>query len=270
MASPRPDADAGATDQSACRLQCFAYTASPPRLVPARPSRDWMDAVRGRHAYRCLPMAIANVYGWEVLSPCSFEVTWTGGTGTDALTFRVLDSFAEFGDFAASNFGYGIATFHTGYIFRTSPGWHLLASGPMNDPKHGIAPLSGVIETDWLPYPFTMNWKLTRPGSAFFAKDEPFCLVYPVRLGALDGVVPEILSLDDDPELRRQNDAWRDSRTDFLARAREGDPGASKEAWQKFYFTGKGPDGASAPEVHIQKLRLAPPVDRRDGRRRKD
>jgi hypothetical protein len=42
----------------------------------------------------------------------------------------------------------------------------------LNSPKDGIAPLTGVIETDWLPYPFTMNWQMTRPGSVRFDKDE--------------------------------------------------------------------------------------------------
>jgi hypothetical protein len=35
-----------------------------------------------------------------------------------------------------------------------------------------------------------------------------------------------------------------------------------KQAWQRFYFVGKMPDG-SQPEQHLHKLRLAAPVDRR-------
>ena len=177
-------------------LECFALTPDPPPLVPADPSRAWMDRVPGRHAYRCLPMAIANTYGWEVRSPCKFEVEWNGGERQADLTFRALDGFALMSHLLHSNFAQGILTFHTGYMFRTPPGWNLMASGPLNAPKHGIAPLAGVIETDWLPYPFTMNWKMTFPGIVTFEKDEPFCLIYPVRQGTLERFTPVIRDLE--------------------------------------------------------------------------
>jgi hypothetical protein len=35
-----------------------------------------------------------------------------------------------------------------------------------------------------------------------------------------------------------------------------------KQAWQRFYFVGKMPDG-SLPQQHLHKLRLTVPVDRR-------
>ena len=40
-----------------------------PRIVPGRPQRAWMDAFHDRHAYRCLPLTMANTTGWEILSP---------------------------------------------------------------------------------------------------------------------------------------------------------------------------------------------------------
>src|SRR5690606_28445603 len=98
--------------------------------------------------------------------------------------------------FAQSNFSDGILTFNAGYIFRTDPGWHLMVTGPMNHPKDGIVPLSGVVETDWLPFPFTMNWRFTRPGTVRFEKDEPFCRVIPVAAQALETTQPEIHSLE--------------------------------------------------------------------------
>ena len=36
-------------------------------------------------------------------------------------------------------------------------------TGPVNTAKDGIAPLSAVVETDWLPYSFSMSWRFTRP-----------------------------------------------------------------------------------------------------------
>jgi hypothetical protein len=74
------------------------------------------------------------------------------------------------------DFSRGIVTFHTGYIFRTDASTQLLATGPFNEPEDGLFPLTGIIETNWLPYPFTMNWQLTRPGSFRFAKGERYTM----------------------------------------------------------------------------------------------
>ena len=156
-----------------------------------------MDQIQDNHAYRCLPLSIANSHGWEILSPCAFESTWTGAVPAWAITVKALDGYPDLAQFAVSHFAYGIVTFHLGYLFRTEPGWDLFASGSLNNPKDGIAPLTGVIETDWLPYPFTMNWQMTRPGTVRFDKDEPVCMIFPVPHGALQGVEPEIIDLDE-------------------------------------------------------------------------
>ena len=76
---------------------------------------------------------------------------------------------------AISHFGHGILTFHLPCLFSTEPGAELMVQGPINRPKDGIAALSDVIETDWSPYSFTMNWMFTRPGTPVrFEKGEPY------------------------------------------------------------------------------------------------
>ena len=258
--SPRETAPA---NTAGTMLRCMTLSPSPPPLVPADPMRRWMDDFPGRHPYRCLPMAIANSYGWEVLSPCAFSIEWNGGPERADITFKVLDDFPYLSYFAESNFSHGIVTFHTGYLFRTDPGWHLMATGPFNRPKHGLAPLTGVIETDWLPYPFTMNWQLTQRGTVTFEKGEPFCLVYPVRQGAVEATTPEISALEDDAALKAEHDAWREKRSEFRQRIEQRDPAATKTAWQRFYFRGELPSGGSLTASHTTKLRLRAPTDRR-------
>jgi hypothetical protein len=123
-------------------------------IRPAPVERDWMEATNQRFAYRCLPLNIANAYGWEVLCNASFLAMWTGGSTIDAIVIE-----PEPGTIApaVSHFGHGILTFHLPCLFRTEPGAELMVQGPINRPKDGIAALSGIIETDWSPYSFTMN-----------------------------------------------------------------------------------------------------------------
>jgi hypothetical protein len=245
-------------------LKCYALTPEPPAIVPASPSREWMDNFPDRHAYRCLPLDIANVHGWELRSPCSFAIHWNGGKGTQDITFEGLDNYAHLNHLVHTNFSRGIVTFLTGYLFVTEPGWHLLATGPINQPRDGISPLTGIIETDWLPYPFTMNWQLTRPGTVRFERGDPFCLIFPIRNEELESTELEIHDIADNAELEKQYTAWREKRDDFMARYRAGDQSTIKEAWQKYYFRGIMPDTGARIADHTQKVRLRAPVDRRN------
>jgi hypothetical protein len=245
------------------KLSCYALKADPPPIRAAPTTRAWMDRIRDNHAYRCLPLNIANSHGWEILSPCAFEVTWTGGVPALATTVKALDGYPDLAQFAVSHFAYGIVTFHLGYLFRTERGWDLFASGSLNNPKDGIAPLTGVIEADWLPYPFTMNWQMTRPGTVRFDKDEPVCMIFPVPHGALQDVEPEIVELDSAPEVKQQTMEWKERRDEFMKKLTAREPQAMKNAWQRYYFLGRMPDGTS-PAQHLSKLRVPTPVDRRN------
>jgi hypothetical protein len=247
------------------KLVCYALRPDPPVIRPAPATRPWMDQIGDNHAYRCLPLSIANSHGWEVLSPCAFEVGWSGTKWPGAITLRALDGYAHLSQFVVSHFAHGIITFHLGYLFRTEPGWDLFASASLNSPKDGIAPLTGIIETDWLPYPFTMNWQMTRPGTVRFDKDEPVCMVFPLPHGSLQEVAPEIVDLDSAPEVKRQALEWKERRDAFMRKLNAKDPKTLKDAWQRDYFLGRMPDG-SALTQHLSKLRLALPVDKR-GRR---
>jgi hypothetical protein len=240
-------------------LECFALTSALPKLVAADPKRAWMDAFPERHAYRCLPLAIANAYGWEILSPCALDIEWRGGLDAKDIKFKAADGYPALDHFVASNFTRGIVTFHTGYLFRTSPGWQLMATGPTNRPKHGIAPMTGLIESDWLPYPFTMNWQLTSPGKVHFDKGEPFCLIYPVPQGALNEVTPVIKPITAEPELESQLKAWREKREEFMRGFDANDPVILKQQWQKFYFRGEFAEAGIKATTHENKLRLNDP-----------
>lgn len=245
------------------KLEAFALDDDPPPLTAAAATRDWMDRIPDRHAYRCLPLAIANGHGWVVGAPCDLEIVWDGGPRPQSMRVAALDGYPRAQHWVSSHFAYGIVTFHVGYLFRTPPGWNLMATGPLNEPKDGIAPLAGVVETHWLPYPFTMNWQMTRPGRVTFRRGEPVCMVYPVPADAVAPWSVEVRALDDDPELARQAHAWRARRDEFMRRFAQRDPATLAQAWQRYYFLGKFPDGSDAPPDHMTKLRAADPVDRR-------
>jgi hypothetical protein len=108
-----------------------------------------------------------------------------------------------------------------------------------------------------------MNWQMTRPGRVRFQKDEPICLVFPIAATAAADTEPVIRNLADDPELQAQALAWKDRRDEFMQRFNAGDQATRKAGWQRDYFLGRRPDGSAPDAQHVNKLRLAEPMDLR-------
>lgn len=237
-------------------LKCFLFPGWEPRIRPASPYRDWMDQAPESFPYRCLPLAIANSHGWEVLSPCGFEVEWNGGMAPQDVVVRG-DLGAKPHELPQPLFGLGTFTFHIQGLFRTPPGWNLAVGGPPNAAKDGVAPLAGLIETDWPPYSFTMNWRLTRPHHVIrFEENEPFAFLSPVPRGAAEAMLPRFVPIDDDPELKAGFQAWSASRDAFQIAVRENPPTKPADKWQKTYYRGLMPDGTCPFPDHQTKLQV--------------
>ena len=238
------------------KLMAYTIDGQTIDIRPAPVERDWMDTTHQRFAYRCLPLNIANAHGWEILCGAGFTAIWNGGWAMDAIDIR-----PDPGTKApvSSHFAHGVLTFHVPCVFRTEPGFDLMVQGPINRPKDGISPLSAVIETDWAPYTFTMNWVLTHPGMPVrFDKGEPFCHLFPIRRGELEAVTPQLRSISEEPELERQYKAWQASRSQFNADLKTPGSQAQKELWQKKYYQGVDFDQRTAVDDHRTRLRLKP------------
>jgi hypothetical protein len=227
------------------------------KLEPATYQRQWMDETRERFAYRCLPLTIANQYGWVVTCPASFGATWTGGDGKEHIHFQWAGNGWP-DNRITSHFGSGVLTFSIPFLFRTPRGINLWVRGPTNMVKDGIGPLDGIVESDWSVATFTMNWKFTRPNhTVYFAEGEPICMVVPIQRGLIDVMEPTIELLDSRPDLKEQFEAWSRDRSGFIKQLKDRDEEAVKQGWQKDYFKGKAADGSKVEE-HQTKVNLKP------------
>jgi len=238
------------------QLSLIAYRLNQTKmpLVTAYTNREWMDQTANRFAYRCMPMLIANQAGWMVLSGHDIGVIWDGRQTNEGLKIKCLS-----GDMpcpALSVFGSGIITFTLPYLFRTPPGYNLLAQGPPNWPKDGVSPLAGIVETDWSEATFTMNWKITRPHHTItFEKGDPICMITPQRRFEVERFRPEIRDITSDPVLHADYLQWADSRRKFNSDLKKNDPDARKKGWQKHYAQGKTVSEKRS-DVHQSKLNL--------------
>lgn len=235
----------------------FEFLTTDPDIVDLRankPTRQWMDETSESFAYRCLPLNIANAHGWSFHLKQDLLVHWDGRREGEGITIK---SDKPHDRVAASIFGHGILTFHTHGLFQIEKGWNLMVSGSLNEPKDGISPLTGVIETDWSPYSFTMNWKITRPNHWIsFKAGDVFCNVMPVQRGLLETIEPQLRPLSSEPVLKEEHDLWGQSRQKFNSELLKEGSYAQKKKWQKDYYRGRRPDGSEGPPDHIIKLRL--------------
>jgi hypothetical protein len=203
-------------------------------IRPAPRERRWMEDADEKSPYRCLPLVIANQYGWEILSTHRVRASWDGTSKPEGLYVENL-----YGDGLLnchSYFGEGVLTFHIPFLFKTPAGWNLMVRGPTNSPKDGIVALDGIVETDWAHSTFTMNWRFTRACTVEFALREPICLFFPIRRGVLEMFRGEFRMLEADQALENKFREWSASRDQFLLGLEKRKPEVVAQGWQKDYM----------------------------------
>lgn len=248
------------TVQETSELRFYVLDAEQFDIAPAERKRDWMDDTEG-HAYRCLPLSIANSHGWVLCCVEAFEAEWNGSDNEKGVKLYPKQALGEDLRTVSSHFGYGTITFEIRAIVRTPPGYNLWISGMPNQFKDGIQALSALVECDWIPYTFTMNWKFTRPNHRIrFDVGEPFAFIFPVPRGTLQSMQPVLLDLIDNPELLERNkkaSAWRCFEAYIRERKPEHDPTLG------WYMRGLIPINDGFFKEHEKTIKLKPLIDLR-------
>lgn len=213
--------------------------------------RQWMEDSQDKYAYRCLPLTIANQNGFEVCTSERIKITWNGGSHADDVVVE------GGGGVCVSHFGCGTVTFHPGFLARTPENVNLHISGPPNEPKRGISPLTGIVETDWNPATFTMNWMMTEPNyEVVFESFEPFMFFYPIERSYNEGFQAVVRALEANEEELKNYEQWSNSRDSFDKSMLENPETHIDKTWQKHYFQGIYPDGRKCPVNHQTKIKM--------------
>ncbi len=237
-------------------------------LRVAKATRDWMDRVPRKYVYRCIPLVAANTMGWELLNPVDTVAGWTGGAANTDVIIRSKTPH-KFG--AVSHFGAAIVTWYVPFVFRTSPDLGLIITAPANHELADAVPLDAFVRTDWLPFPFTLNWRITRARvDVPVPRGTPLARILPYPLALLEETTLDITDLASDPGFKAEVEAWGQARSKNVEKARKdvaewlagGAEPAGDGVWNRQYVHAKGAakDGF-APHQTI--FRPKPPVDRR-------
>jgi hypothetical protein len=139
--------------------------------------RDWFSP----HFYKCLPLSIANSYGFVVKSEYDFSANWNGTPDRDSTVITAPDYNKDLYPRVDSRFGHGIITLTYPFQLRTPPGINLMTINPPNVVINNITVMSGAIETDNLRWFFTFNLKIQNPNiETYFKKGDPLSGFIPI------------------------------------------------------------------------------------------
>ncbi len=228
----------------------------------ASPKREWMQV--HTHMYRCLPMTIANQNGWVIESPCNISAVWFGGSDPKtSMHFWIDKEYNVPNPWVKCHFLGGIITFEFDFIIKTTEKTNLLVRGAPNFFIDGLHPLEGLVETDWLSFTFTMNWKVTQPNKLVsFKKGDPICFLQPVPHNYSETFDFEIDYMENNTEFSEQTKAWTKERFAFSDKKNSG---LESKKWQKDYFDGRDvhTKEVQPDDVHATKLNLVDPIDQK-------
>lgn len=144
--------------------------------------RSWFTP----HFYRCLPLSIANQYGFVFTLPFDIELTWDGTESLEGLTIVSSEKNNLFN--VGSQFGSGIVTITTPFFIKTPKNVNIMTINPPNYILPNITVLNGVVETDNLRGNFTFNIKMQIPGiTTTLRKGMPISGIIPIPRYFSDG-----------------------------------------------------------------------------------
>jgi hypothetical protein len=199
--------------------------------------RDWFV----NHAYFCLPLTIANQYGFGIRSLHTFEATWNGGQSPADVTVRILDGDSNGFQQISSHFGMGTVTIQNHMVWHAPERINLFTLDPPNMFKDGITNMNGVIEADNLKRDFTFNLKLTRVNHTItIKKGELISAVLPIQRYVADAFTlrkgTEIFGDSYDTYIQEQSNAYAEERRTVDRTKRHG--------IGRRYFKGEDPSGS--------------------------
>jgi hypothetical protein len=215
-------------------------------IVPLNVKRKWMDKSYKKYAYKCLPLNIANQYGFAVISPADFTVDWWGGQERGNVDVHVKSENDEIKNSFHTYFGEGTFTLHVDFVIKTPEGFSTYIRGVPNESRKGIKPLDAIVETDWLPFTFTYNFLITEPGSYEFKKGEPLFVFFPIERNTVENFAIKTKSINDSDEFLTAFRHYQDARNEQLH--------SEKMFFQNFYRDGKPPKTKVSIKNHITNL----------------
>ena len=167
------------------QVQLYLIKGYDKNFLPSKPNIyvDWWerDSKTKNHARFCMPLLMANVLGYDILSPATFEVFWDGDDRHDAQV-KIIDkcSHAVIDNHSAK----GSFTVQSQFIPKTKKGYYIYIKGIPNI-RRPFSVMEGLIETWWNPAHFGLVCLCNSPSKFTIVKGEPIARMVLLHQDAL-------------------------------------------------------------------------------------
>jgi hypothetical protein len=149
-------------------------------------NRDWMDESIDKHAYKCLPVTLANCLGWSFSLPEDISFILHSSTGH----VEILSGH-KYSSVDRTN---GTISFISGITIRSEKPQSLLIMPVPNQFIDGVSPFTSVVNTSVLKAPIPSAWKITRYDQAITIKSgTPITAIIPISLTDLEDTCFELM-----------------------------------------------------------------------------
>ncbi len=216
-----------------------------PKIEQGSSRRAWMDMTPDKHPYKCIPITRANAHGWTIRLPHDVVVQWDGGDQPGNLQILEGLNMDNGINMVDNSLGSGVLSFHPHTLVKTPKPYNLYVTGAPNELVKGAVPLTGVVETWWSPYTFTMNWKIrytNRP--VIFPKGLGYVHFFPVNSFELQNWSTVVKEIDEHPHAAEHLE-WSKDRA------------LNPQKRHDYYKHGVDPSGCPIADPEFHKLKLA-------------
>jgi hypothetical protein len=148
-------------------------------FYPLSVKRDWMDDTFDKHAYRCLPVSIANTLGWTFSYPSDISFIWDGDPSSEDGHVKILSGE----EYVFTNRANATISFNSGLTFQTEENVSLLMMPVPNQFIEGVQGFTTIISTSVLKPPIPYAWKITKANEVItIPANTPIVSIIPIGL----------------------------------------------------------------------------------------
>jgi hypothetical protein len=152
-------------------------------LAPLSAKREWATNLPYPHAYKCFPLTSANQFGWGISFPDDIMFRWNGKWDASPNNIEVFSGHK----WVNFNRGWGIVSFNTGLVLKTSEDLTMLGYPVPNQFIDGFQVFTSLISTSFFQGPWQVAGQITRPKEMITIKaGTPVGALMPMPLGKIN------------------------------------------------------------------------------------
>jgi hypothetical protein len=145
--------------------------------------RTWMDDTSHKHAYQCMPMALANTLGWGISFPEDISFSWDGVSDTSDHHVTIMSGYR----YCSTSRANATISFNTYLNVKTDENTTMLVMPVPNELNTDVQCLSALISTSFYQSAIPIAWKILTPNKKIIVPAKtPVAVILPISLTELN------------------------------------------------------------------------------------